>query len=183
MWHDFFSKAVRTRPNEPFPKPEPQGTTIPILRGEIDKENPHNILFYLNRLDDPQYFNWETGVQEWLRTHILPEISIPTYSYAEGEETPDSVRSGLKIEFLNPKNGDFITGDTLFQSKITSIEDIVRIETYVNDRLIDIIAANSGKNINYQKIIPFYEFKNQNRVVIKIIDSLGNSGKELIVYR
>lgn len=184
MWHDFFSKAVRTRPNEPFPKPEPQGTTIPILRGEIDKENPHNILFYLNRLDDPQYFNWETGVQEWLRTHILPEISIPTYSYAEGEETPDSVRSGLKIEFLNPKNGDFITGDTLFQSKITSIEDIVRIETYVNDRLIDIIAANSGKNINYQKIIPFYEFKNQNRVVIKIIDSLGNSGeRELIVYR
>ena len=183
MWHDFFSEAVKLRPNEPFPKPEPQGTNIPILRGELDRENPHNILFYLNRLNDPQYLNWEAGVQEWLRTHILPEMSIPTYSYAEGDE-PGSVGTGPRVEFVSPGNGEFITGDPTLRSRIVSGADIIQIEVYINDRLVDLVSGNMGKEANYQKLFPINEFKNQNKIIIKASDSSGNSGeKELIIYR
>ncbi len=183
MWHDFFSEAVKLRPNEPFPKPEPQGTSIPILRGELDRANPHNILFYLNRLNDPQYPNWEAGVQDWLRTHILPETSVPTYSYAEGD-SPDSAGNGLKIEFTNLRNGDFVTNDPLVQVKITSGSDINQVEVYINDRLADVVSGNIGKIANYQKVFSINDFKSQNKIVIKASDTSGNtSEKELIIYR
>jgi len=183
MWHDFFAGAVELRPNEPFPKPEPQGTSIPVLRGELDRANPHNILYYLGRLNDPQYFNWETGVQEWLRTHVLPEISIPTYSYAEGEN-PGSVGNGVRVEFIGLKSGDFITNNPFIQASITSGVNISQIEVYINDRLADVVSGNLGTSSNYQKIFSIGEFKNQNKIVIKASDSAGNTGeKELIIYR
>ncbi|MFA4999290.1 MAG: transglycosylase domain-containing protein [Parcubacteria group bacterium] len=184
MWHDFFAEAVKLRPNEPFPKPEPQATTIPVLRGELDRQNPHNILFYLNRLTDPQYLNWEEGVQNWLRNNILPEISTPTYSYAEGEETPGVVGDGPKIEFFGIKNGDFITGDLSLQSTIHSGAVITQVEVYLNDQLIDVMTGNFGTEMNYQKVISNNEFRSQNKLVIKAADSSGASGeKEVIIYR
>jgi len=184
MWHDFISGAVKLRPNEPFPKPEPQGTTIPVLRGELDRENPHNILFYLNRLTDPQYLNWETGVQNWLRNNVLPDVSTPTYSYAEGEEPSVTSGNGPKIEFLGVKNGDFITNDLDLELKLTSNVNVAQIEVYINDQLRDIIVGGMGNTVNYQKVFSEDELKSQNKITLKATDSVGVvSEAGIIVYK
>jgi len=184
MWHDFFSQAVQLRPIEFFPRPTPQGTTIPRLRGVLDRENPRNILFYLNRLADPQLLNWEAGVQNWLRTNALPEMLLPTYSYAEGEETPGTIGPGPRINITSIRNGAFITTDVLLQAQITAGQNIQQIEVYINDRQVDAQSGNFGTSMNYQKTFSINEFINQNQILIRVTDSVQNTGEtKLIVYR
>jgi len=184
MWHDFFSQAVKLRDNEFFIKPTPQATAIPRLRGELNRENPRNILFYLNRLTDPQFINWETSVQHWLKNNVLPETLLPTHSYAEGEETPIVIGSGPRINILNIKNGDFITTDLVLQTRILSEVNIQQIQVYINNQIVDTQIGNFGKNINYQQTFPLNKFVGQNKIIIKAVDSNQNTGEEtLIIYR
>jgi len=183
MWHDFISQAVKLRPNESFSAPEPMKATIPILRGELNRENPRNILFYLNRLDDPQFPNWEVGVQNWLRTNALPETLVPTHSFPAGRDE-GIISAGPKINILNIRNGDFITQDLLLQVNIVSNIDIQQVRIYINDVLVDIADGQSRKEINYQKTFSINELKKQNKVVIQVIDIANNiSKRELILYR
>ncbi len=184
MWHDFFSQAVQLRPNEAFPRPSPQGATIPRLRGELNRENPRNILFYLNRLTDPQFINWETSVQHWLKNNILPETLIPTHSYAAGEENPGVIGPGPRINIISIQNGDFITSDLSLQARITSGANIQKIRVYINNRLVDEQVGNFSTHINYQRTFSLNEFISQNKIIIKAIDANQNIGEEqLIIYR
>ncbi len=80
IWNRFIKKALEKYPSEGFPKPEPTETTIPILRGVVDQEDPHSILYYIDKNDplseklpqtpilDPQYQNWEEGIKNWLKS-------------------------------------------------------------------------------------------------------------------
>lgn len=56
IWNKFMKKALEKYPGQPFQKPDFQ-TEAPISKGEIDLENPL----------DPQYQNWQEGIQNWLR--------------------------------------------------------------------------------------------------------------------
>jgi len=184
MWHDFISQAVKLRANEVFPASEPIETTIPILRGELNRENPRNILFYLNRLDDPQFPNWEAGVQNWLRTNVLPEILIPTRPSLTREEGERVVNVGPIINVLNIRNGDFITNDLSLRAEIRSNTGIQKIEVYINDRLADSVLGNAQKQINYYKTFSINEFTSQNKLVIEAVNIAGNTSRaELILYR
>jgi 1A family penicillin-binding protein len=64
IWHNFFEKALLKFPKENFRKPELIDEKK-ILE-EIDWENPHSILYFLNK-NSPQFSNWEEGVQNWLK--------------------------------------------------------------------------------------------------------------------
>jgi len=183
MWHDFISQAVKLRANEFFPVPEPIETTIPILRGELNRENPRNILFYLNRLDDPQFPNWEAGVQNWLKTNILPETLVPTRTSQAGARNENGASTKPNINVLNIRNGDFITQDLLLQAEIRSNTDIQQINIYINDRLVDTVLGDTQRQINYQKTFSINEFKSQNKLVIEAINIAGNTRAELILYR
>ncbi len=78
MWSEFMQAALPQVPNETFPKPNPITPTNPALGGQyLDANgNPHSILYFVNKnnptgpaptnpASDPQFNNWEIGVQNW----------------------------------------------------------------------------------------------------------------------
>ena len=68
IWHKFMVEALKKYPGQEFKKPEPAETDVPVLKGEIDWENPHSIIHYIseNPKKDPQYNHWEWAIQNWL---------------------------------------------------------------------------------------------------------------------
>ena len=82
MWSEFMQAALPQVPNETFPQPNPITPTNPALGGKyLDANgNPHCILYFVNKNDptgpspidpasDPQFNNWEIGVQNWWNSH------------------------------------------------------------------------------------------------------------------
>ena len=79
IWHKFMEKAIELYPAGGFNKPAPIKTDKPTLNGEVDWQDPHSILHYINK-DDPQgekpedparasqYTNWEEAIQNWLKS-------------------------------------------------------------------------------------------------------------------
>ena len=63
-------KALEKYPSDPFIKPQPMETDVPVLKGEVDWENPHSILYHIENQPslNPQYQNWEAGIQNWLQS-------------------------------------------------------------------------------------------------------------------
>jgi membrane peptidoglycan carboxypeptidase len=107
MWNALMNKILPNLPNENFVAPEPVDPSIkPVLRGDWQSEYAmggiHNELYWIdkdnplgpqpsNPASDPQYTNWEYGVQNWLNTHqlaptntqpstIVPSNNFPTNS-------------------------------------------------------------------------------------------------------
>lgn len=80
IWRKVMEKILETKPAENFIKPNQVLVEKPILNAEIDVKLPHSILYYVNKDDprgpvpsnpteDPQYFSWEKGIENWLREH------------------------------------------------------------------------------------------------------------------
>ena len=94
IWNSFVATIIDKYPTETFNKPlSSEGEIIdkPMLNGNyqaIDGQI-HSILYYIDKNDplgpmplapdsDPQFKNWEAGVQEWLRqNNLLVFIPIP----------------------------------------------------------------------------------------------------------
>jgi penicillin-binding protein 1C len=78
MWSAFMTQALPEVPNTTFTQPDPTNPTKPILAGQyVVNGQIHSELYYINKNDptgpdpvnpaaDPQYNNWETGVQNWV---------------------------------------------------------------------------------------------------------------------
>lgn len=96
MWRAIMLKALPTLPNESFvPPPATDPNLKPVLRGDWQAEysmgGVHNILHWVNKSNptgpapanpasDPQYTNWEYGVQTWLGGHSFgaqPDQGLP----------------------------------------------------------------------------------------------------------
>ncbi len=80
IFHQFLEKALKFFPKEKFKKPSFSLTQKPILNGVLPGN--HSILFYIDKNNplgpppsnpslDPQFFNWEKGIENWLKTHSL----------------------------------------------------------------------------------------------------------------
>jgi 1A family penicillin-binding protein len=81
IWRKVMEKLLQTHPVENFTKPDPITNIKPILMGQIESNDIHSILYYINKddplgpaplnpNDDPQYFLWEEGIKNWLSTGI-----------------------------------------------------------------------------------------------------------------
>jgi membrane peptidoglycan carboxypeptidase len=81
MWNAFMTQALPEVPNTTFIPPAPTTATKPVLTGQyvIDGQ-VHDILYYVNKSDptgpdptnpaaDPEYNNWETGVENWAKAN------------------------------------------------------------------------------------------------------------------
>jgi len=81
MWSAFMTQALPEVPNTTFTPPGPTNATKPVLAGQsvIDGQ-VHDILYYIDKSDptgpdptnpaiDPEYNNWETGVENWARAN------------------------------------------------------------------------------------------------------------------
>lgn len=76
IWHRFMEEALLKFPKKDFEKPESILVEKPVLKGEINQEDPHSILHYVEKSnpraemsqdpeEDPQYLNWEEGIKKW----------------------------------------------------------------------------------------------------------------------
>lgn len=100
IWHEAMLAAIGTSSIEYFPDPLPNTSTKPILRGDYCSTGGHTILgsvikddpngpYPSNPTSDPQYSNWEYGIQAWINRNGLP-CAIPT---PEGDTFPATTTS------------------------------------------------------------------------------------------
>ena len=81
-WSAFLTQALPLVSNETFTQPNPVTPANPALGGDYRDASgqPHSILYFINKNDptgpapsnpanDPQYHNWEVGVQNWETTN------------------------------------------------------------------------------------------------------------------
>lgn len=81
MWSAFMTQALPEVPNTTFAQPNPTTSTKPVFNGQyVINGQVHNILYYVDKSDptgpdpinpaeDPQYNNWEIGVENWARAN------------------------------------------------------------------------------------------------------------------
>ena len=80
IWHKFMDEALLKYPKKNFVEPKPILTEKPVLNGKIDLQNPHSILYYIdknnplgeepeNPQSDSQYNKWEEGIKKWIELH------------------------------------------------------------------------------------------------------------------
>ncbi|MEK6952679.1 MAG: PBP1A family penicillin-binding protein [Nanoarchaeota archaeon] len=181
IWNAFLKEALKETALETFPRPEVILVDKPILKGEYIINNEiHDILYYIDKNNpqgqspsdpkkDSQFENWEKVVRDWA------QINLPALS--NNNPNNQSV-----IEFLNLQNGQTITNPLNISIKIKSSQDITKLETYFNDKLIDQKFLNLGKEFDYQMNFDL-TLELQNKFTIKTFDVLNNIiTKEIILY-
>ena len=176
MWHDFMSQALPLLPVEVFNRPDPVSGDSPIFNGSLIEGEYHSVLHYLGRTGDPQYLNWEAGIQNWLSINGEPK-NVPT------TKTSDSSDGGFSIAFISPKNGDEVDSSFLLDARVKSDKDIDRIRVYLNGDLVFSRSGNLGKEYKIEEEIDL-EDELQNSISIQIKDEDGGEGEdEIIVFQ
>ena len=77
IWRKVMQKLLETHPMENFTLPDLITDKNPVLLGQIDPNDSHSILYYINKdnplglppqnpADDIQYLSWEIGIKNWL---------------------------------------------------------------------------------------------------------------------
>jgi len=86
MWNKIMQKIVSSRPVENFTPPAPISNRSPALLGQLPSGDVNSILYYVdknnplgqqpqNPASDPQYYLWQTGINNWLiKTNQLQSI-------------------------------------------------------------------------------------------------------------
>lgn len=81
MWNTFMTQALPEVPNTTFTPPAPVSSTKPTFNGQyVINGQVHSILYYVDKNDptgpapanpstDPEYNNWETGVDNWAQAN------------------------------------------------------------------------------------------------------------------
>jgi len=81
MWSAFMTQALPEVPNTTFIQPNPVTGAKPVFNGQsVINGQMHDILYYVDKSDptgsdptnpamDPQYENWEIGVENWARAN------------------------------------------------------------------------------------------------------------------
>jgi 1A family penicillin-binding protein len=191
MWHDFTSQALQGKELETFNRPAPLFVNNPILRGEFPEgENVlHSTLYYLGKLNDPQFTNWENGVSQWLTSHTV-DVSQFIFTEFTDDTTQTQLTtslSGVRMTVLTPQNGVFIKENELIPvtATIYSSSQIKNIEILFNDALIEErgVVENEGvQHILTTSFIPD-SLDLQNKLTIRVTNSEGSQEKDVIVYR
>jgi 1A family penicillin-binding protein len=112
IWHKAMAAAIGTSTIEYFPDPLPNTTSKPILHGDYCSGGIHTILasvikdnpdgpYPANPQSDPQYYNWETAVQNWASKNGV-SCGIPP-SPENGSTTPGTTdpNTGIEIPVTN----------------------------------------------------------------------------------
>ncbi len=185
IWSAFMREALKNAPFEPFPRPNAIITDKPVLNGEyIVNNEAHTILYYVNKKDplgpppqspqaDSQFKNWEDAIITWLGAH--PDFLAGHANQITGTTSP--------IEFLNIKNGDFVTSPLTVSARITSATDITGIETYVNDVLVKKDAIPPSRNYDYAVTLTT-PLEAQNKLTVKTTGAQGIiDTKEILIFK
>ncbi|MCL4530597.1 MAG: Ig-like domain-containing protein [Chloroflexi bacterium] len=183
--------ALKDRPLLTFNKPDPVYSTNPILNGELIKGDQHDILYYLGRVNDPQFINWEAGVKSWLSSNQIDfsKFQVSTSPVVGPLNNPPATTAtgasgAIQINLSSPQNGDFITNQINVSAAALSLNTITKIEVYLNNNLIDSKVGSFGNNYTYAASLTPDNIGLQNILVIRVTDSSGaNFSKQLILFR
>lgn len=182
IWHAFISETLKEKELKTFPRPEQNLTQKPILNGNFAPFGQiHDTLYYVqknnpagpppeNPYSDPQFNNWEMAALSWARANpfSLPQIQK---------------QSSLEIEFLTPKNGDWITEILPVSVSIKSSSAITKIEIRLNNALLDSKIGNFNPNIKYDIQLWVQNLLPQNELLITAANADGViKEKKLILY-
>lgn len=188
MWHAFIAEALKDKPLTTFTRPDPIATDNPVLRGELPQgEAPHSLLYYLGRVNDPQFPNWEAGVSAWLGSNTFDPSAFATSSTGGGAvSNGENATSSVKVSLKNPGNGVFIEEgkDIQVNAVFTSTLPLQKIEVYLNGALIDSLSNINATSFQYVKNIRPSSLELQNTIEVRGVDTTGFKGStNIIIYR
>ncbi len=185
IWHEFMAKALANRPLVTFPKPDPESSSNPIVRGELVQGEYHEILYYLDRVNDSQFNNWEEGVKKWLLTNKVDVNKFKTTTSAPVVGTaPNAPAGDMGVTINSPSNGSFITDTIDVSADAYSNNKITKLEIYLNEKLIDSKVNDLGQSYKYITSLKPNNLELQNILVIRVTDESGiQSSKQVIVYK
>jgi len=179
MWHSFASKALAGKPLSTFERPVPIVSSNPVLNGKLIEGSLHTILYYLGRRDDPQFPNWETGVQSWLQTNSVDRRKFELVDESSIENPP--AEGKIEIEPISPENGSFVSGPVDARFRIISEKDISSIEVYLNGELVGQTSDVPHRDFTYGVEIDQGLLVLQNSIVVRVTDEDGLRGEESII--
>lgn len=182
IWHSFMSRAIVDMPVMTFERPEQVFSNNPIINGQFVEGGFHTILYYLDRRGDPQYPNWETGVQGWLQSNTVDRRKFEFVDSSDLSET----RGGgdIDIDVVSPQSGSFVSGDVSARFDISSERDLRVVELFLNDELINTVNSGLEKNFTYKVEIQESLLDLQNLIKIRVVDVDGLTEEEsVIIYK
>ena len=161
IWNAVMSEALKDKPNEFFDQPEPIDQSIPpILRGfwqggetfnengnETSITNVHTILYWIDKnnplnnipykkTDDPQYTNWEYGVQKWWANNymnyknVLPSDKPVDQNNSSILTKPEFTINGISDTPYNNNDTVSFTINSMGQTEIKKIDVFIN-NTYL----------------------------------------------------
>ena len=191
LWHEFMASALKDRPLLTFNKPDPVYSANPVLNGDLIKGDQHDILYYLGRVNDPQFINWEEGVRLWLQSHAVDfnKFQVSTYTPTSTDlnsTTTNTANTGgaIQINLDSPKNGDFITDQINITAGMSSSNVLSKVEIYLNNNLIDSRVGDLGNSYNYAASLAPGGINTQNILVVRATNSSGaTSTQQVILFK
>ena len=202
IWHHFAQEFLKGKPKEKFTPPKISYPQKPMLNGEFigiykvgEKYFPqiHNILWYVekdhplgpppkNPEKDPQFKNWEEGVQKWLAlfSGFDPKKYNQEIPY-EAKLHPVILTSKKALEIIEPQNGSFI--ENTFYLKLKILKDLESLKIYFNQKLL-----KEKKNLKKGKLklkISLKDLLPQNLLEIEFCpkDASTSSKETLILFK
>ncbi|MBI1975122.1 MAG: transglycosylase domain-containing protein [Parcubacteria group bacterium] len=183
IWNTFILKASLETPQESFVKPDTISVSKPILRGEYlpggGGTGVHSTLFWVEKDNpqgpqpsdpshDPQFANWETGVQKWFSANVLEAASslglpnIPSLTITE------------------PKNDARLPNrEVRVTASVRSSNSLKEIVVLWNDK--EVVGLNpTPENIYSVYFVPSV-WKESNEIRFRVRDSMGNVGTQAVV--
>lgn len=185
MWNAFMTQVIQKDPGETFSKPEYTTPDKPVLRGDYVVDGQiHDILQWVNKNDptgpypanpqsDPEYNNWETGLQYWLSTN---PISIPI-------SIPNNLSSSTSpmIQINQPATGSFVGNAVNLNAIISSQNTIKTIRIYWNGGLIQEFNGSYGTNYNLTLSFTPPNTQSQNVLTVEAVDQNNTVGNSFVL--
>ncbi len=146
--------------------------TRTILR-YVDKKNPLGD-FPRNPAEDPQYANWEYGVQNWLKNN--PSFSAPYIAPPDGYDTIHTEENMPKVEILSPAPDATVSDQVYIKASITSPFKIKGVDFYLNGVLF-----SSDFEFPYEAQTSFSLLgSGQHALLARAYDIYDNVGEKMI---
>lgn len=185
IWHEFMSKALANKTLNTFPRPELVTSPNPVIRGELIKGEYHSILYYLDRINDPQFVNWEMAISEWLLRNAVDTNKFTTTIKPTFDFSPeDTSRGDIKMDLIKPKNGDFIENEIDIEAELSSDSKINKLEIYLNNELVESTTNDLGVSYLHKTILKPLALGAQNLLVIRATNEGGSKTKrEIILFK
>ncbi len=181
IWSAFMNEVLKNYSQETFLRPEIILTDKPALNGQYLVNNEiHEILYHVSKNNpqgaapadpkkDPQFENWEKPVLEWARENA-------------GLISPTGPGGPISIEIVSPQSGQFlVSGNLNIDTIIKTQNELIKMEIYLNNQLIEQKSSGLGREVHYQNTIAA-PLENQNKLLIKAFDSSNNSQTKEVIF-